>query len=285
MFVHDDGSKNVVEKIRDHVGKSCIVYLAIPPNSYLSAIRKYKPIAAMFALEKPWASSVRDFQSIRKLAKNKVIGVDHYLWKPEVRGFLAVHADKPYDTLVVLCEDSLPAAKRQHFWTCGIISDMLPHAISLLMAAFPAAKVQVVKATGRSCANKKAAKARQLYNKSLETFARIDLAHADILLGMGVQVKPITYNGKKITTSKFFQTGPHLVDMSNSRYYINGKMFKASGDEYRDILAALLSRKFDMFISAQEMGQRIGIIEKVKRMKKMGSDYRLGADAFLLAKE
>ncbi len=281
-FVRDDGSTKVVKKIRKRIGNSNIVYLAIPPDRYADAVRKYRSVAKIFVLEKPWARSVAELDKIRRLAKDRIVGVDHYLWKPEVRGFLSVHAGNPGTIQITLCEDKLPSLKREHFWLSGIILDMLPHALSLISAAFPDANLKPIKAVTRTCNHKKMAKARRLHGAKLnfsdETFARIDLEAASVVLGMGVKVKPVKYLKMRLESSKFLQADPFFVDMSNGQYYINGKKFAPRGDEYRDILAALAKGEFERFAGPQQMEQQVRLLEKVESMKVRSADHSAGAD-------
>jgi predicted dehydrogenase len=281
-FIHDDGSPKIVKKIRNRIGDSNIVYLAIPPDRYAAAVRKYLSVAKIFVLEKPWARSVSELNKIRRLAKDRIIGVDHYLWKPEVRGFLSVHAGNPRAIQVTLCEDRLPTLKREHFWLSGIILDMLPHALSLISAAFPDTKLSPTKVVTRTCNHKKMAKARSLHgtkpNFSDETFARIDLGAASVVLGMGVKVKPVKYLKERLESSKFLQADQFFVDMSNGQYYINGSKFTPRGDEYRDILAALAKEEFERFAGPQQMERQVRLLETVESMKTRSADHPAGAD-------
>lgn len=285
-FIHDDGSPKVVKKIRKRIGRSNIVYLAIPPDRYADAVRKYRSVAKIFVLEKPWARSVSELNKIRRLAKDRIVGVDHYLWKPEVRGFLSVHAGNPRTIQVALCEDRLPSLKREHFWLSGIILDMLPHALSLISAAFPDTKVTPTKAMTRTCNHKRMAKARRLHgakpNFSDETFARIDLGAASVVLGMGVKVKPVKYLKERLECSKFLRADSFFVDMSNGHYYINGKRFKPRGDEYRDILAALAKGEFERFAGPTQMEGQVRLLEMVESMKIRSAAHSVGADVSCL---
>ncbi len=281
-FIRDDGSPKIIKKIRNKIENDNIVYLAIPPDRYAAAVRKYKSVARIFVLEKPWARSVAELNKIRKLAKDRIVGVDHYLWKPEVRGFLSVHAGNPGAIQVTLCEDKLPSTKREHFWLSGIILDMLPHALSLISAAFPDAELKPTRVVTRTCNHKKMVKARRLYgtkpNFSDETFARIDLGSANVVLGMGVKVRPVKYLKGSLKSSKFLRADPFFVDMSNGQYYINGRKFKPQGDEYRDILAALAKEEFERFAGPIQMERQVSLLEIVESMKVRSADHTAGAD-------
>lgn len=68
-----------------------IVYLAIPPDGYLSALKKYLPFANIFAIEKPLATDSEKAGELVDFARKnfeffgkRFIPVDHYLGKYSV---------------------------------------------------------------------------------------------------------------------------------------------------------------------------------------------------------
>jgi glucose-6-phosphate 1-dehydrogenase len=81
LILKEDITKNIVWRR--------IFYLSIPSDAFEYAIKKYSDYADNFVIEKPWVLDQIHLQKIIKSSGSaeKILGVDHYLWKTEVRHF------------------------------------------------------------------------------------------------------------------------------------------------------------------------------------------------------
>ncbi len=170
-FVQENGGSEVVtdnlllrEILRTGYEKGFqrIFYLSLPPEIFESTIKKYSGYADIFIIEKPWAL---DQERLRKIVESsrsiKILGIDHYLWKPKVRQFLKdMQLEYNLKLLLeshsldfVLCESDLDSRDRTYFWKTGVAIGMIPHVMPLLDRLFDnrIRKVSVRKAIPGIC--------------------------------------------------------------------------------------------------------------------------------------
>ena len=170
-FVQENGGSEVVadnlllrEILRTDYEKGFqrIFYLSLPPEIFESTIKKYSGYADIFIIEKPWAL---DQERLRKIVESsrsiKILGIDHYLWKPKVRQFLKdMQLEYNLKLLLeshsldfVLCESDLDSRDRTYFWKTGVAIGTIPHVMPLLDRLFDnrIRKVSVRKAIPGIC--------------------------------------------------------------------------------------------------------------------------------------
>jgi beta-phosphoglucomutase-like phosphatase (HAD superfamily) len=115
---------------------STLVYLAIPPKEYVTAIRQYSGIASTFAVEKPLATNEADLDELRDLNSRTDLclrPIDHYWFKPvlsaleDQREAIA----RSFHWRIDLTEPRLPQA-RPDIIREGIVHDMISHVAVIL---------------------------------------------------------------------------------------------------------------------------------------------------------
>lgn len=124
-----------------------IVYLALDPDKYLDALRKYLPFGNIFALEKPLAkNSEKAIELINYTRENanffgkQFIPIDHYLGKYAVNLFKKISSMDRFsiikDSNIIVfsfLEENISSPSEQpYFASTGIIADMMPHVSALL---------------------------------------------------------------------------------------------------------------------------------------------------------
>ena len=278
-FLIDDNSNLFIENLKKRVGHSSLViaYLAIPPNQYLNTISKYLDIVNIFALEKPWVQNKEQFIELMYIQQHnkdtKIIGVDHYKWKPIIKEFLNKIQENNYYLIresnsfdLMLCEPSLDPIDRKYFWQTGIILDMIPHILSFLALLFGTNnKITIENVKPLICDDIIIRKVIEKYNKPAgfpirETYSEIKLLISQynvkkkihIIIGKGISTKPIKLCNKKMNSNKFFcdSDGKFFLDISNKLYLINCKEYQAANgeSEWYIILKSLLDEDLEKFI-------------------------------------
>lgn len=265
IILHDDGNNSILmDKIRNHIAKDDVktaVYLATPPIAYHSCVIKYNEIAQIFFLEKPWADDPSQLEQTLKLAGNKkIMGIDHYLWKESVRGFLKNNKNimklesGNFDFVIA---ENLPPKFRKYYWDYGETADMMPHVLPLLDKLF---NMQTTVLDSKEfkfrCAiwNPKDLEYVDNNNRSVinkETFIEIEallekrIIH--IVLGKGIK-----FFFKSSGISKFFSNSNELlinfeeedIVYNNIFRYISQNIDKIVEEECKEFLDANLMKKY-----------------------------------------
>ena len=123
-----------------------IAYLAIPPSQFYNTMTKFKESVDIFVLEKPWINNNNDLDKIldfQKKYQKKIIGVDHYLWKPVVIASRNIRREIEDNILqnlnyleFILSTPEIDEIDRKYYWTTGTTIDFIPHVLSILYALF-----------------------------------------------------------------------------------------------------------------------------------------------------
>jgi hypothetical protein len=298
-FVQENvGSEVVTDKLlfreilrADHQkGFQRIFYLSLPPEIFESTIKKYSGYADIFIIEKPWAL---DQASLRKIVESssssKILGIDHYLWKPKVRQFLKDMQLEYNSKLLleshsldfVLCESDLDSKDRIYFWKTGVAVDMIPHVMPLLDRLLDnrIRKVSIRKATPGICDD---IIVNDVLNKNnnvsttgprstaaikfdvKETFAEIimilylesgqsKLVH--VVLGKGITVPSILVCDERSQFQKFLYCsfGNIFLDLSN--YNIELKRDKKVSNEIESpwyyMFTSLIRKEYNCFLDIE----------------------------------
>lgn len=220
-----------------------IVYLATDPDRYLPLLYKYWPLGDIFAIEKPLARAPStDARNRSNTASDKAreitvfaeryggmfdkvfLGVDHYLGKyivtvlkyiRKVPAFAEVINDANTIVFQFLETDIADPLIHPYFAKTGIIADMMPHVLALLMKMFgPDLNI---------CREKVIRWRMKSYNDMCKTANIPDRkeTHAEIVLRMSEQRhadrnvivrigKGVKYEDRKVA---FVDSRGHIIEM------------------------------------------------------------------------
>lgn len=282
-----------------------IFYLSIPPDAVEHVIKKYSKYADIFVIEKPWALDQLHLQKITKyanLARKKIFGVDHYLWKPEVRQFLRYMQLESNQRLLrkndnfdfVLCEPELDPPDRTYFWKTGIAMDMIPHVLPMLdrlfgnnctislKRAIPAICNDIVVRDILDNNRDKVSGDNRIKSDKYtvkETFAEIALSVSvnshkrklvHVLLGKGARVKPIFVCNETRKAQKFFYSslGKIFLDLDYQHIMLKckKKVSNSREDPWYYIFKALVSGKdYDLFVHVEYMEKYVSLYTHILR--------------------
>jgi Glucose-6-phosphate dehydrogenase, NAD binding domain len=305
-FLHedDDNKEDIINNlILKGITKNTvcrrIFYLSIPHDAFEYAIKRYSDYADIFVIEKPWAIDQFHLQKIIKSSGSakKILGVDHYLWKPEVRYFLKYMQSmsnfrlmqESHDFDIILCEPKLDPPTRTYFWKTGVAVDMIPHVLPMLDRLFGSPSISIEKAIPAMCKdsliqnvstgsdNLDSDSTLTADNFSMkETFAELILSISSnsdqkkivhIVLGKGVTVHPIFICREKKDSQKFFYGSSGNLFLDLNQHQIIYKCKKEALDECESpwyyIFKSLVSGEYNYFIDIESIKKFVSLYPRI----------------------
>jgi hypothetical protein len=249
-------------------------------------------------MEKPWALNQSHLQKIiESSSSSKMLGIDHYLWKPEVRQFLKVMQLKFNLKLLqesdsfdfILCEPELDPKNRTYFWKTGVAIDMIPHILPLLDRLFDnCTTISIEKAVPAICddtvvidvlnnlenvsSELNSATPTAIKYTVKETFAEIililllgsgqrKLIH--VVLGKGIIVPPILICSQTTQSQKFLygSFGNIFLDLNNHNITLQCKKRASNETEspWYNIFKSLASRKYSQFVDIESIQKYVSL--------------------------
>ncbi len=291
-FQNDIKDKLIPEGLIDRIEpERTIIYLAINPDLYMKALKKYLKFGNIFAIEKPLAKNLVTSNKLLKFTTENAgffnkhfIPVDHYLGKTAFSLMEPISNNERIGDIIEdanliafsFLEKDKPSIESA-FPSTGIIVDMMPHVLALLKkilkTEFTVDPVQVESSFldkyVKQCEDKKIFPYR-------ETFAEIKLVLSEdskptrtviIRLGKGMSKEERTIVFVDSTRSKL------CIELNKSEVsLISGKPSKPieiktpkSWDiSWYSIIQDLIKNDFDQFITMEYADKIVKTIEKIR---------------------
>ena len=303
-FLHEDDNKNDIinnltpKDIAKNIVQRSIFYLSIPHDAFEYAIKRYSDYADIFVIEKPWALDQFHLQKIIKSSGSaeRILGVDHYLWKPEIKHFLKYMQSKSNFRLIqesqdfdfILCEPQLDPPNRTYFWKTGVAVDMIPHVLPMLDRVFGNPSISIEKAIPMMCNNRVV---RKILDSDIldsdstltddkfsakETFAELILSISfnseqkkivHVILGKGVNVHPIFICREKKESQKFFYGSSGNLFLDLNQHQIIYKCKKEALDEgetpWYYIFKSLASGEYNYFVDIESIKKYVSLYPSI----------------------
>ncbi|HEY9205198.1 MAG TPA: hypothetical protein VIO58_04695 [Candidatus Methanoperedens sp.] len=279
-----------------------IVYLAVDPDLYLSALKKYLHLGDIFVIEKPIAKDSKKAEELIKFIREKeedldklFIPVDHYRGKKQVLDLVETiikredfyNKIKAANIIVFSLLEKRKPPTNTYFVSTGIIADMMPHVLALLKKILNC-KFDVEIKQVKSAFHKSFNKFKKYHPQYNETFAEMELFLIEeggltrtviIRLGKGTPDEDRTVAFVDSNTNDYLKM--KLKPLKDAGIYSisGGKQIKLElevpkhmsskwDNSWYNIIHELMHDEYDKFLTMEDAQKFVEIIEKIKGMQK-----------------
>ena len=271
-----------------------IVYLAIDPDLYLGALRKYLHFGDIFAIEKPLAKNSKEAEKLVEFTREKndnldklFIPVDHYRGKKQVLDLverIIIYKDQVKNANVIVFSflEERPPSTNTYFRSTGIIADMMPHVLALLKKILDS-KFQVdIRQVKRKFDKKYVKKCEKSNLQYKETAAEMELFLNEeggftrsiiIRIGKGEEkedrtvafVDTGTDNILKIKLKPLKDPGIYIKSGGKENKLEDLKSMSTKWDNsWYNIIQELICDDYAQFLKIKDAQEIVEIIEKIK---------------------